>query len=149
MQGIKKLNRKEKTPYRSSDIWNSKEHSLFLKYCPNKRDRCYHAMAIDMFARPHEILNIKIKDIKFYITEEGKQYAEVRITDGKTGSRTVSLIDSIPFLKEWLLDHPHGSNQELWLFIPQGSTAEYTKKFTYEGLSTKYDIIRKNTIHLY
>jgi len=30
MQGIKKLNRKEKTPYRSSDIWNSKEHSLFL-----------------------------------------------------------------------------------------------------------------------
>ena len=30
MQGIKKLNRKEKTPYRSSDVWNSKEHSLFL-----------------------------------------------------------------------------------------------------------------------
>jgi len=62
MQGIKKLNRKEKTPYRASDIWNAKEHSLFLKYCPNKRDRCYHAMAIDMSARPHEILNIKIKD---------------------------------------------------------------------------------------
>ncbi|MGN6822209.1 MAG: hypothetical protein ACTHJ7_05480 [Candidatus Nitrosocosmicus sp.] len=100
-------------------------------------------MAIDMFARPHEILNIKIKDIKFYITEEGKQYAEVRITDGKTGSRTVPLIDSIPFLKEWLLDHPHGSNQELWLFIPQGSTAEYTKKFTYEGLSTKYEYYKK------
>ena len=42
-------------------------------------------MAIDMSARPHEILNIKIKDVKFYITEEGKQYAKVRITDGKTG----------------------------------------------------------------
>jgi hypothetical protein len=62
MQGIKKLNRKEKTPYRSSDIWNAKEHSLFLKYCPNKRDRRYHAMAIDMSARPHEILNIRTKD---------------------------------------------------------------------------------------
>ena len=131
MQGIKKLNRKEKTPYRSSDIWNSKEHSLFLKYCPNKRDRCYHAMAIDTSARPHAILNIKIKDIKFYITEEGKQYAEVKITNDKTGPRTVPLIDSIPHLKEWISDHPYGSNQGSWLLTPQGPTAEYTKKFTY------------------
>lgn len=102
MQGMKKLNRKEKTPYRSSDIWNRKEYPLFLKYCPNKRDRCHHAMAIDMSARPYEILNIKIKDIKFYSTEQGKQYVEVRITDDKTGPRTVSLIDSIPHLKEWI-----------------------------------------------
>lgn len=94
MRGIKKLNRKEKTPYKSSDIWNSKEHSIFLKYCPSKRDKCYHAMAIDMSARPSEILNIKIKDIIFYVTEDNKQYAEVRIVDGKTGPRTVPLIDS-------------------------------------------------------
>ena len=99
MSGIKKLNRKEKTPYKSSDIWNSKEHALFLKYCPSKRDKCYHAMAVDMSARPSEILNIKIKDIKFYVTDENKQYAEVRIVDGKTGPRTVPLIDSLPYVK--------------------------------------------------
>jgi hypothetical protein len=63
----------EKTPYKSSDIWNSIEHALFLKHCPNKRDRCFHALAIDMSARPGEILNIKIKDMMFFVTEEGKQ----------------------------------------------------------------------------
>ncbi|WP_148687059.1 tyrosine-type recombinase/integrase [Candidatus Nitrosocosmicus hydrocola] len=142
MQGIKKLNRKEKTPYKSSDIWNAKEHSLFLKFCPSKRDRCYHAMAVDMSARPSEILNIKINDIKFCVTEDNKQYAEVRIIDGKTGPRTVPLIDSIPYVKEWITEHPHGSNQDAWLFISQSTTSKYTK-FTYEGLSTKYEYYKK------
>jgi integrase len=142
VQGIKKLNRLEKTPYKSSDIWNSMEHALFLKYCPNKRDRCYHALAIDMSARPGEILNIKLKDIRFFVTDEGKQYAEVRITDGKTGPRTVPLIDSIPYVKEWISEHPHGQNQESWLFISLSTSNKYTK-FTYEGLSTKYEYYKK------
>lgn len=137
IQGIKKLNRIEKTPYKSSDIWDAREHALFLKYCPNKRDRCFHSLAIDMSARPGEILNLKIKDIRFFVTEEGKQYAEVRIIDGKTGPRTVPLIDSIPYLKEWISEHPHSQNQESWLFISLSTTNKYTK-FTYEGLSTKY-----------
>ena len=49
---------------------------LFLKYCPDKRDSCYHAMANDMSARPHELLGLKISDIKFNVTEDGLQYAE-------------------------------------------------------------------------
>ncbi len=56
MHGIKRLSRKEKTRYKPSDVWDAREHAIFLKYCPNKRDRCYHAMANDMNARPHEIL---------------------------------------------------------------------------------------------
>ena len=54
-----------------------------------------------MSARPHEILNLRFRDIKFHITNEKVQYAEVRITQGKTGPRTVPLIDSIPYLKEF------------------------------------------------
>ena len=64
-------------------------------------------LASDMSARPHEILNLKVKDIKFRVTDEGIQYAEVRITQGKTGPRTVPLIDSLPYLKEWLEEHPN------------------------------------------
>jgi len=67
MQGIRKLPRKEKTSYKPSDIWEAREHVVFLKYCPYKRDRCYHSLARDMSARPHEILNLKFKDIKFNI----------------------------------------------------------------------------------
>ena len=88
MIGIKKLPRKIQSRYNPSDIWDPREHSIFLKYCPFKRDKCYHAIANDTSARLHELLNLRIKDIKFHLTEEGKQYAIVRITDGKTGPRT-------------------------------------------------------------
>jgi integrase len=56
--------------------------------------------------RPHEILNLKMKDIIFKAAEDGIQYAEVLITGGKTKPRTLPLIDSIPYLKDWTLDHP-------------------------------------------
>jgi integrase len=69
MLGIKRLPRKEKTLYKHSDMWKETDHATFLKYCPNTRDRCYHAMVNDTSARPQEILNIKIKDIKFIDTD--------------------------------------------------------------------------------
>jgi integrase len=102
IQGLRILPRQEKTSYKPSDLWDSREHKIFLRYCPSVRDRCYHAMANDMSARPHEILNLKIKDIVFKVTDEGLQYAEVPIRGGKTKPRTLPMIDSIPYLKEWL-----------------------------------------------
>jgi hypothetical protein len=63
IQGLRQLPRQEKSPYKPSDLWDSREHAVFLKYCPSRRDRCYHSMANDMSARPHKILNLKIKDI--------------------------------------------------------------------------------------
>jgi hypothetical protein len=60
MRGIKKLPRQEKSPFKPSDLWNTEEHGVFLKYCPSKRDVCYHAMANDTSARPSELLNLRI-----------------------------------------------------------------------------------------
>lgn len=82
MNGIR--TRGQSSPYRPSDLWDGREHSIFLKYCPSKRDRCYHAMASDMSARPHELLNLKVKYLHFKATEEGTQYTEVLISGGKT-----------------------------------------------------------------
>jgi integrase len=36
---------------------------LFLKYCPSKRDKCFHMMAIDTGCRPRELLKLKLKDV--------------------------------------------------------------------------------------
>lgn len=68
LQGIRQFKRKEKATYKPSDIWTDEDNALFLKYCPEKRDRCYHAMANDTSARPHELLNLKIKDVIFRIS---------------------------------------------------------------------------------
>jgi integrase len=142
MKGIKQLPRKEKTPYKPSDLWQSREHIIFLKYCPSIRDRCYHAMAIDMSARPHELLNLKIKDIVFKVTEEDKQYAEVVIKGGKTRPRTIPLIDSIPYVKELINNHPTNGNTNSWLFVSNSNTT-FGSKLTYDGITYQYKYFYK------
>ena len=104
IQNIPKLKRKEQSIYKPNDLWTPEEDLLFLKYCPSKRMKCYHAIARDLACRPHEILKLKIKDIAFKVIED-KQYAEV-VVNGKTGIRSLPLIDSIPYLKDYL-DHEH------------------------------------------
>jgi integrase/recombinase XerD len=61
-------------------------------------------MSRDLSCRPHELLKLKIKDV-FFKSTDGYQYAEV-LVNGKTGSRPIPLIDSIPYLKDYL-DHEH------------------------------------------
>jgi integrase len=138
IRGLRQLARADKSSYKPSDLWDGREHAVFLRYCPSARDRCYHAMANDMSARPRELLNLKIKDIVFKVTEEeGIQYAEVLIRGGKTKPRTLPMIDSIPYLKEWLRQHPSGGNPNSWLFVSlaDGNLGE---KLNRDSLLAKY-----------
>jgi len=118
IMGIAKLKRKEVSCYKPSDLWTQEDDLLFLKWVTNKRDRCYHTMARDLSARPHEILSLKIKDIVFKTVDE-YQYAEV-LVNGKTGSRHIPLIQSIPYIKEWLSNHPSRNNPNSRLFVGLG-----------------------------
>jgi integrase/recombinase XerD len=64
IQNFPKLRRLEISGYEPSDMWDAEDNRIFLKYCPNSRDRCYHAMETDVGARPNELLNLRIKDVK-------------------------------------------------------------------------------------
>src|SRR5919201_553706 len=75
-------------------------------------------MARDLSARPHEILNLRIRDIIFK-SAGNKQYAEV-LVNGKTGSRHIPLIQSIPYIKEWLSNHPSRNNSNSPVFVGLG-----------------------------
>jgi integrase len=120
IQNIHHLKRKEKSIYKPTDLWTAEDDSLFLKYCPNPRDRCYHAMSRDSAARPHELLKLRIKDVVFKLTPDSKkQYAEI-LLNGKTGTRPIPLIDSIPYIKDWISNHhPQAGNPNsilLWIW---------------------------------
>lgn len=104
VENIPLLKRKEQSIYKPSDLWTLEDDLVFLKYCPSKRIKCYHTMSRDLSCRPHEILKLRIKDIQFK-TAGNHQYAEVLVR-GKTGSRPIPLIDSIPYVKDYL-DHEH------------------------------------------
>jgi integrase/recombinase XerD len=120
IMGIPQLKRKEVSCYKPSDLWTQEDDLLFLKWVTNKRDRCYHTMARDLSARPHEILNLKIKDVVFKTVDNNRyQYAEV-LVNGKTGSRHIPLIQSIPYIKDWLSNHPSRNNPKSPLFVGLG-----------------------------
>jgi integrase len=78
VENISRLERKEQSIYKPTDLWSQEDDLLFLKYCPSKRDRCYHTVSRDLSCRPHEILNLRIKDIAFK-TNGNYQYAEILV----------------------------------------------------------------------
>ena len=104
VDNLRQIKRKEQSIYKPSDLWSHSDDQLFLQYCPSKRDKCYHMISRDTSCRPHEILRLRIKDIVFKMAGD-RQYAEVMV-NGKTGSRCVPLINSIPYVKDYLDDHP-------------------------------------------
>ena len=128
--------RKEISIYKPTDLWNMEDDLLFLKYCPSKRDQCYHAISRDLSARPHEILNLRLKDVVFKNTANAKQYAEV-LVNGKTGSRHIPLISSIPYMKDWLEAHPQRSYSNAYL-IPNLSDRGQLRKLSSSGLRQMY-----------
>jgi integrase len=113
VENVPGLRRKEQSIYKPSDLWTKEEDVLFLKYCPSKRIRCYHAAARDTSCRPHEILKLRVKDIVFK-TYDNYHYAEV-LVNGKTGTRSIPLFDSIPYVKDWLDEHPLRGNPNAFL----------------------------------
>jgi integrase len=121
IENIPQLARREKSIYKPTDLWSLGDDLLFLKYCPSKRDCCYHAISRDTSCRPHEILKLRIKDIVFKVTGDNRQYAEV-LVNGKTGSRHIPLINSIPYLKDWLDDHPQRGNPNATLICGIGKS---------------------------
>jgi integrase len=136
IMGIRRLKRKEISCYKPSDLWSQEDDLLFLKWVTNKRDRCYHTMARDLSARPHEILNLKIKDIVFKTTADNKQYAEVLVY-GKTCTRYIPLIQSIPYIKDWLSNHPNRNNPNSPLFLGLGRNS-WGRQLTIIGLYQVY-----------
>jgi len=136
VENIPKLKRKEKSIYKPTDLWNDEDDSLFLRYCPIPRDRCYHSMSDDSSCRPHELLRLRIKDVVFKITpDKTRQYAEI-VVNGKTGSRSIPLIDSIPYIKDWIAEHPHSGNPNSILLCAFGKN--FGKKLNERSLSEIY-----------
>jgi integrase len=125
MENIAKFKRKEVSIYKPTDLWTGEDDLLFLRYCPDKRDRCYHTFSRDSSCRPHELLKLRKKDVIFK-TSGSYQYAEITV-NGKTGTRNIPLFSCIPYLKDWLDEHPQRGNPDAMLF-PSMSDKSFGRK---------------------
>jgi integrase len=140
IKNIPKLKRKEQSIYKPTDLWTQEDDLLFLRYCPSKRMKCYHAMSRDTGCRPHELLKLKIRDIIFKSACD-TQYAEV-LVNGKTGSRHIPLINSLPYVKDYLdQEHPQPANYNAPLFAAERKSLG--RAIQLSSLYSLYDTYKK------
>jgi len=106
-----------------SDLVTPSEIKKMISVCPVVRDRALISVLYDSACRISELLNAKIKDVIF--DDYG---AKIKVT-GKTGTRTIRLIDSVLYLSEWINNHPYKTNNDAFLFINFSSNRYGTPLF--------------------
>ena len=96
------------------DIWK------LIKACYNVRDKAVISVLWESGCRVGELLGMRIKSVQF--DDKGA----VIIVHGKTGSRRLRLVSSVPHLSNWLEHHPRKDDPEapLWISIGSKSHAE-------------------------
>ena len=88
-------------------------------------------------ARPHELLKLRIRDIVFKIAPDKKHYAEM-VVNGKTGSLSIPLIYPIPYLKDWIRQHPQSENLNSILLCGLGKSLGRVMNVKLRRLYEKY-----------
>lgn len=110
--------RRVKDSISREDLLTEADLTRLLYACgQSARDRALIHCQYDGGTRPGEILNLRIKDVKF------DDYGAILHVDGKTGPRTVRLIQSAPSLYRWLMHHPFKDNPDapLWVMLGKGT----------------------------
>lgn len=101
----------ESEKYSIADMWREDEILLAISALDHPRDKAMIAMLYDLAARPHELMKLSIGDISLK-----ENYAQVQLKD-HTGSRTLPITLSFPYLLTWLNAHPlkDSAKAPLWV----------------------------------
>ncbi len=116
--------RKIKTEVQEEDLLTPDEVKSLLNAADNSRDKAIISILDESGGRISEVINLNIKDL--VKTDYG---FKMRIRNGKTGSRDVSLINSVPYIIQWINIHPFKNNPDAPLFVNIGQRA-HNKRFT-------------------
>lgn len=94
-------------------ILTKEEIKKILQVTTDLRDNCLISVIYDGALRAGEAANLKIKDVIHDV------YGCKITVNGKTGRRTIRLVNSVPVLKQWLNKHPFKNDSEHAVFICQ------------------------------
>ena len=113
---------------KSEDMITRDEIERLITACANSRDKALFSTLYDSGCRVGEILTLRIRDL-----QNDKWGALLHVT-GKTGERMVRIVgDSVPYLREWVRNHPNANNPDSMVFVSI-SGAEYGKPMTYDEM---------------
>jgi len=115
-------NNKKKLP---DELLTQDEIKEMIKNAKNSRDKALISVLYESGCRIGELLEMKTNQVQF------DNYGVVMMVYGKTGSRRVRLISSVPSLSRWLQDHTNPNNgSHLWVNRStnnRGQRLSYTK----------------------
>jgi len=100
VRNLKNGNNHRKLPIRPETVLTKQDVADLTKYCMNYRDEALIVTLYESGCRIGEFLNINIEHLLF----DGKGI--VLVVSGKTGERRIRLVESMPFIKLWLKNHP-------------------------------------------
>ena len=81
----------------------------------NARDRAIIAVLYESNTRIGEFGSLRIKHIVFEIIQD--TLTAVLIVNGKTGMRRIRIVQSAPYLQEWIGQHPNGDDPKAWVWV--------------------------------
>ena len=97
------------------ELLTSDEIQGMVNAAKNARDRAIIAVLYESNTRIGEFGSLRIKHIVFEIIRE--TLTAVLIVNGKTGMRRIRIVQSAPYLQEWIRQHPGGHDPEAWVWI--------------------------------
>jgi len=130
---IKNGRHKRKLP---TDMITAEEVKAMINATDNARDKAIIACTYESGCRIGEISSLSIKDVM------PDQYGAVVMVDGKTGMRRIRLIDSAPYITQWINQHPMKDNRDAPLFISFSNSC-YGNRMDDGGMRRLFKILAK------
>jgi len=92
------------------ELLTEEEIKTIIEKCNNLRDRALISVLSESGCRISEIGTLKVKHISF------EEYGARLTVNGKTGMRKILVINSTPYLQEWINHHTgEGGDDYLWI----------------------------------
>ena len=92
------------------ELINENEIESIIRAAQNTRDKALISILAESGCRVSEIGLMKIKNVSF------EEYGTRIAVSGKTGSRKILVINSTPYLQEWINQHPLNNNSDSFLW---------------------------------
>jgi integrase/recombinase XerD len=102
------------------ELLTEEEIKSIIRNCKTLRDKALVSTLSESGCRISEIGNMKLKNVSF------EKYGARITVNGKTGMRKILVINSSPYLQQWINEHPKNDEQDtpLW-YNPQGEFLTY------------------------
>jgi integrase len=131
-----KTSRKKNNTKLPEELLSEDDIKLMIQTATHPRDRAIISVLWESGCRAGELLTMEVKSIVF---EESITRA---ILNGKTGPRRVPLLDSTPYISDWLNNHPFRDDPSSPLWLGVGSVG-INKLMSYAALRKMLAVVAK------